>query len=81
MPADLDPFAGPPDDVAVLLRGYRPLLGALSGLVLWAQETGLDVVAEVLLVRDVIDRYAVGGVPTEPADLHGPGRPAGRPTR
>lgn len=27
------------------------LLEALSGLVLWAQETGLDVVPEVLLAR------------------------------
>lgn len=40
----------------------RRLLTALSGLVLWAQETGLDVDADVLLARDMIDRYAAVGL-------------------
>jgi len=90
VPDDAGPFAGLPEDVAVLLWEYRPglaseryagliaamaaavgpvskddasgVLGALSGLVLWAQETGLDVEPEVLLARDVVDRYVAVGL-------------------
>ena len=56
VPAAPDLFAGLPEDVA------GGLLGALSGLVLWADQVGLDVVPEVLLARDVIDRYAAVGM-------------------
>lgn len=39
------------------LKAARMAAGMLSGLVLWADETGLEVTAEVLFDRDVIDRY------------------------
>lgn len=42
--------------------GASGLLGVLSGLVLWARETGVAVVPDVLLARDVIDRYAAVGL-------------------
>ena len=56
--------------IARLVAAVRPgskvdagsLLGAVSGLVLWAQETGLDIDPAVLLDGDVIARYVQVGL-------------------
>lgn len=40
----------------------RALLTAVSGLVLWAEETGLDIDVDVLLEPDVIARYVAVGL-------------------